>query len=52
MKYAPNMPIFYNNVFEIYKDGHIIIGWEGKEIEKDIWSTEAIKITDGKIIIY
>jgi hypothetical protein len=52
MKCTPNMPIFYNNIFEIYKDGHIIIGWEGKAIEKDIWTAEAIKTTDGRIIIY
>ena len=52
MKFIPTIPIFYNNIFEIYKDGHIMIGWEGKEIEKKIWSVETIKTTDGKMIIY
>jgi hypothetical protein len=50
--YTPNMPIFYNNILEIYKNGHIIVGWEGKTIENDIWSKEGIKSTEGKLIIY
>ena len=52
MNYIQNLPLFYTNIFEIYKGGHIIIGWEGNEIEKDLWSKEMIKTTDGKIIIY
>jgi hypothetical protein len=52
IEYIPNIPIFYKNIYEIYKDGHIIIGWEGKGIEKELWSKEIIKTTDGKLIIY
>ena len=50
--YISNIPIFYNHIFEIYKDGHIVVGWEGKAIEKELWNEEPIKQTDGKIIIY
>ena len=49
--YMPNLPLLYDTIFEIYKDGHIIIGWEGKQIEADLWSKEPIKKTDGKIKI-
>ena len=52
IEYIPKVPIFYNHIFELYKEGHIIIGWEGKSIEKEIWSQESIKQSDGKIIIY
>ena len=51
IKYIPNLPLFYNAIFEIYKDGHIIIEWEGKQIEAELWSKEPVKKTDGKIII-
>jgi hypothetical protein len=49
--HIPNLPIFYDNIFEIFIDGHIIIGWEGKFNWND-FNEKPIEPIDGKLVIF
>jgi hypothetical protein len=49
--HIPSLPIFYNNIFEIFIDGHIIIGWEGKFNWND-FNEKPIEPVDGELIIF
>ena len=51
VEHIPNLPIFYNNVFEVFIDGHVIIGWEGKFNWND-FNEKPIDPTDSKLIIF
>ena len=52
--YIPNIPAFYTKIFEIFKNGHIITGWEGKfaSHETTIFLTTPIEAKDGKLLIF
>jgi hypothetical protein len=47
-----NIPIFYSQIIDIYKNGHIITGWQGKFKSQDLCLDTPIEKQDGKIIVY
>jgi hypothetical protein len=51
VNHIPNLPIFYNNIFDIFIDGHTIIGWEGKFNWND-FNEKPIEPIDGKLVIF
>lgn len=53
-EYLKDIPLFFVNIFDIYKNGHLIIGWEGKFLsqEKHPNIFTPIEKTSGKIIIF
>lgn len=51
-----DFPIFFSHIIEIYRQGHIVIGWHGKFGTHDInliqRPVSAIMPIDGKLIIF
>lgn len=52
----PQFPLFFSRIIDIYKDGHIVIGWKGKfathEVDLKSENGTPISPTDGSLIIW
>ncbi|MDR2914078.1 MAG: hypothetical protein LBV74_04495 [Tannerella sp.] len=51
--YIPDVPTFYMKIFEIFQEGHIVTGWNGKFPLHDTTSLiTPIEIEDGELLIW
>ncbi len=52
----PQFPLFFSQIIDIYKAGHIVIGWKGKfnthEVDINSDNGKPILSTDGRLIIW
>ena len=52
----PQFPLFFSRIIDIYKDGHIVLGWSGRfaSHETNLENENGVPIlpTDGSLIIW
>ena len=52
----PQFPLFFSRIIDIYKDGHIVLGWNGRfaSHETNLENENGVPIlpTDGSLIIW
>ena len=52
-KIFPEIPTFYEKIFKIYDDGHVITGWKGKSFPSPyLYIDKPIDNKKGKLIIW
>ena len=52
LEQVPELPAFYTKIFDVYQNGHILVGWNGKFPPQNLCLEEPITNENGNLIIF